>query len=172
MGGVRKWTGWNRNERNITIGASQQFDALLFQAEEDTTIVMCHVEIAMCLEPATDPGQSSLAGYARLRINRAGNAIPLIQPSDDWDAVGGTDTLSDADSMDTWAITPFALANSGFTLTGPGSPSGPVHLTLSPKTKRSLRRGDSLSVEINYSNGGNQNAAHQESVTGTIFTQS
>lgn len=175
---VEKYTQFARNERNITLGASQQFTPLVFTAEDDTVIVGVMVEIAMGLEMPTDAGSTSLAGYARLAVYPQGAAIPLVQPNGTWNttAVAQVDTLLDEDSEDTWAITPFAMAsafvNAAIAGIGSGGGAGPyVHLKLAPATKRRLRRGDQLVVELNYSNGGNQNSAHQEVVTGTLFTQ-
>lgn len=171
---VTKYTQWNRNERNITLGASQQFTPLVFTAEDNCTIVGIIVDIALGLEMPADPGSTSLAGYARIAIYRQGAAIPLIAPNGTWNTTGTAqvDTLLDEDSGDTWAIVPFAMAaafGAGVAL-GAGGPAGPVQLHLSPGTKRSLRRGDQCVVELQYSNGGDQNSANQESVTGTIFT--
>lgn len=172
---VEKYTQFARNERNITLGASQQFTPLVFTAEDDTVIVGVMVEIALGLEMPTDPGSVSLGGYARLAVYPQGAAIPLVVPNGTWNTTGTAqvDTLLDEDSEDTWAITPFAMAATfaaGVALAA-GGPAGPVHLKLAPATKRRLRRGDQLVVEMNYSNGGDQNSAHQEVVTGTLFTQ-
>lgn len=174
MSKTRKFTGFNRNERTIPAGVTTQFAALVYTCEDQggETVVSVHVEIALGQEPPTATGAANVAGYARLCVNRAGNVIPLIQPNVDWDTVTVADTLNDEDSGDTWAITPFALGGSVQPVAFGAVTGGAVHLVLSPKTKRSLRKGDEMYVELNYSNGGGvDNAIIQEAVTGTTFIQ-
>lgn len=168
-----KYTQFARAERNITLlPTSQQFTPLVFTSDDDITIVGIIVDIALGLEAPTDAGSVSLAGYARIAIYRAGQAIPLIVPDSLWNvgATPATNTLLDGDAGDTWAIVPFAIASATGSLAAPGGGPSNIQLHMSPGTKRSLRRGDQCVVEINYSNGGNQNAGNQESVTGTLFT--
>lgn len=177
MSRTRKFTGWTRNERTIAAGATNQFNPLIYTCEDQggETIVSVHVEIALGAEPGTTESASNLAGYARLVINRAGNVIPQLGTTGDWDATTTPDTINDEDAGDTWAITPWALGGivvAGVIFADSASGAGPIHLTLSPKTKRSLRKGDTLEVEIQYSNGGGTgNGIAQEAVTGTVFVQ-
>lgn len=179
MSKVRKYTGYNRNERTIAPAATNQFAALRYTCEDQggETVVSIHVELALNPEMLTDVGTSNVAGYARLVVNRAGNVIPVVLTAFDWGETALTpNIINDEDSGDTWAITPFAFG-AGLVLTplisgaGMGG-TGPVHLTLSPKTKRSLRKGDTVDVEIQYSNSGTgASQPLQEVVTGTVFIQ-
>lgn len=173
---TRKYTGFARAERTISAAATNQFGALQYDCEDQggETIVSVHVEIALNPENLTDGGSSNVAGYARLVVNRSGNTIPVIVPSTDWDTTAVADAINDEDAGDTWAITPFAF---GTAFVGAVIPAGAglsgttgVHLILSPKTKRSLRKGDALIVELQYSNSGTGGAQPiQECITGTLF---
>lgn len=170
MSSTRKYVGFNRNERQIDGGATNQFTALRFTADDDMTVLGCHVEIALASEPPIAPGGSSnLAGYARIVVNRAGNGIPVIVPDLAWsiDAAQASQ-LNDADAGDTWAITAFALGAARIGVEGTSQGSS-QNLVLSPATKRKLRRGDTIEVELQYSNGGTQQTATQEAVVGTLF---
>lgn len=178
MSKVRKYTAFARAERTIAPAATNQFAGLIYTCEDQggETIVSVHVELALNPENLTDAGTSNVAGFARLVIQRAGNSGPVIVPSADWDDVTTADVLNDADAGDTWAITPFAFG-AGLVITplisGAGmSATGPVHLVLSPKTKRSLRKGDTMQVDIQYSNSGTgASQPVQEAITATCFVQ-
>lgn len=182
---VRKYTGWNRNERTITGGATNQFIGLIFEADDDCTAVGVHVELSLCPEaPTTPDAHFNLTGWARIVVNRAGNLIPLILPSDQWWDPDVVDSFNDEDSGDSWAIVPFGIGGGlsasnlvGNTVTGaaanglaPYAVTG-LNLVLSPKTKRKLRRGDQVIVDLQYSNGAAGNGVVQESVVGTIFIE-
>lgn len=173
-GKVAKFTGFYRNERTIAPAATNQFATLQYTCEDaDETVVGIHVEIAMNPEGLTDEGSSNVAGYARIVVNRAGNTIPVVVSSQGWADVVTASNLNDEDTGDTWAITPFALGSTlgvlGVTGVGLMGSTG-LHLVLSPATKRSLRKGDTVEVEIQYSNSGTGGSQPiQEVVTGTIF---
>lgn len=179
MNKALKYTGYARNERTIAPGATNQFGTLTYTCADQggETIVSIHAEVSMNPETLTDPGQSNIAGYARLVVNRQGNTIPVIAPFDDWSATGSVNGINDEDAGDTWAIVPFSFGT-GLVITplisGAGMAGGTAaHVVLSPKTKRTLRKGDSVQVEIQYSNGAGGSASQpiQEVVTGTLFVQ-
>lgn len=171
---VRKYVGFDRNERTIPAGTRSQFgDTLVFTADDDCTVVGISVEIAIAAEANESGGTThSAAGYGRLVVNRAGNTVPLIEPTTSWSATDEADTLNDEDAGDTWAISPIAVAGNGAVfVSGAGYTSQNDRIVLAPRTKRKLRRGDQIYVETQYSNGGVGNAVFQEVVTGTIFIE-
>lgn len=172
---VQKYTGFQRNERTITAGSTNQFSVLQFVADDDCTVVGVSAEVVIASEPtdAATAANFSAAGYARLVVNRAGNTRPTTAVTSvaSW-GQQEADTLNDADAGDTWAISGLAIAGGGvISANSSAQTSQNDRTTLAPRTKRKLRRGDSVEIETQYSNGGNGNAVFQEVVIGTIFIE-
>lgn len=145
---------------------------MVFTAQEDCTIVSVFVEHAISLEPNSPTlgsETSNLAGFVALLVNPSGNAIPTLLPSQDWSTTTTADTVNDADFGDIWAWTPL-VGSSG------GAVNTPYHGTqfkgtLAPRTKRKLRRGDTLSVMVHLSNGAINNAIVQHVTLGFLLQQ-
>lgn len=167
--GLQKYLVWARYEQSLPAATTQQHEVLSFEAPEDGTVVGIIAELAIGFEePTSGNNTAAVAGYARLVVNRAGNTIPTVLPNvtlagslpADWDAVGASDTLQDADTGDTWAIQ--AIGH------GPGATT---RVLLVPKTKRKLRRQDKVSLETNLSNGGGITVVMNTSAIGQLWYQ-
>lgn len=161
-----KYQGFNIEEQ-AGIVAAGAYQAVLFNdlADEDMTIVKCHVEIAIGTEEGTtaDLGnQWSITGVARLVISGRGQdasgAITGNNAPFDTSIAG---TINDEDKGDTWAMSPFVLTSRG----------QPIRIELSPKTKRKLRKGDQFLVTLDGTNSGaDTSPAVQSAATVTMFT--